>query len=787
MRVSLKTKFSMSIAGMSLMSLVLAYVISTELVHFYLNRQFVDRLKNEADILKKQELNFENNMAERVEILATDLELVNYIKKRDGNDKKLQEEITERMEKKYFSNNSIKIRLFDKNGDYFEGKEKYELNREVKRVLKQIKNQIVNVENIDGNIVFYCYTGIYDGDELIGGIILKNKKDQKRLAKLEKMFNGDIIITDEGNKILLSTLEGKINKKYIKKNKVEIENKIYQLEKIVLKDNKNEKVGNLILARNNGIIFKNLQEINSYLFLGLLLIFSLIFIVSDIIIDNLTGSLKILVSKVDLIRKGNWDIDLKELKHRNDEIGTLSKNFEKMVGELKNKLRELKNTSEYSEDRKKQLEISNEQLEKNKNEIQEKNAQIKSINGMLRSRIGEITNLYYLIVNVSKYMIQENFYNIVVKGIREGLKIKKIMFLEKELNGFKMKAKMGVKTEIDTIEIKKGLLDLIIKENKYEFTKGFKNPYILPLTSERRESKKLYGIIIIDLEEELNNELKKTFNSYITTILLALENRNLYFKLYAKVNELEDMTKELKMSERIKNTFIANVSHELKVPLVPVKGYLEMILKGHLGNITVLQRKGLLTSLNNTERLQDIMENILNYSRIESGKYRLYNKNYNMIFSLNEALEHLTNAIEKKRIKIVKEITNYNIKILGDRSAITQVFINILSNSIKFSKDDTKIQIKLIEKGEHYEIKIVDNGIGMSEDKIVNIFKEFNQLEGGDTRKYGGVGLGLTVAQKILEYYGATIKIKSRIGEGTEVSFELEKNQKSEKILTLSK
>ncbi|OQY10192.1 MAG: hypothetical protein B6I28_01480 [Fusobacteriia bacterium 4572_132] len=795
MNISLKTKFSMSMVGMSLVSLVLAYITSTELIHLYLKKQFLNNLEIGVRVIEKQNLILKNNILSKNKMLSENSEIINCIKKMSSikmsniKARAEQKKIYDEIKVKYLLDENMEFELFDKNGICQCKKKGINLEEREKiitKILNGTEKQVFDVENENNVIVFSSYRAIYENDDLIGGIILKRKNRKEDILEMKEMFDVDIILTNNEKEVLMTTLNTKIKKKNIIYNKLKVKKNVYLLKKVELYNNSNKNVGIIMLAKNNNIIFNSLQEISSYLFLGLLIIFSLIFIITDILIDSLIESLKMLTFKVNLIRKGNLEIDLSELKGRNDEIGGLSKNFEKMIIELKNKLIELKKASDSSKEKTKQLQESNEQLEKNKNEIGEKNNQIKVINEMLRNRIGEITNLYYLIVNVSRYMLQENFYTIIVKGIREGLKIKKVVFFEKEKEELELKSEIGIRMSVKKIKIEDGFIlekskqDILKITEDYEFCKEFDNPYVLPLISERRNSKELYGMILVDLEDDINIEVERTVRSYITTILMALENRKLYLKLYEKINELEEMTEELKISERIKNSFIANVSHELKVPLVPVKGYLEMILKGHLGNITVLQRKGLITSLNNTERLQDIMENILNYSRIESGKYKLYNKNYNLIFSLNEAIEHLENVIEKKSIKIVKNIDNYNMKILGDRSAITQVFINILSNSVKFSKDDAEIQINLKEclKEKKYEVEIIDNGIGMSEDKLKNIFKEFNQLEDGDTRRYGGIGLGLTVAEKILEHYGTSIKIESEIGKGTKVVFEFKKINK---------
>ena len=113
-----------------------------------------------------------------------------------------------------------------------------------------------------------------------------------------------------------------------------------------------------------------------------------------------------------------------------------------------------------------------------------------------------------------------------------------------------------------------------------------------------------------------------------------------------------------------------------------------------------------------------------------------------------------------------------------DKEALKQIFVNIISNSLKFSKLDlVTIDIKIEEEERKYRVTLKDNGLGMDKNKIEFLIKSFRQLDEGDTRKYSGVGLGLTVAEKILNYYGEKIYINSSLNKGTEVYFYLRKGE----------
>jgi signal transduction histidine kinase len=212
--------------------------------------------------------------------------------------------------------------------------------------------------------------------------------------------------------------------------------------------------------------------------------------------------------------------------------------------------------------------------------------------------------------------------------------------------------------------------------------------------------------------------------------------------------------------------------------LVPIKGYHEIILEEHMGTLTPKQRSAMKTSLKNIERLQEIIENILNYSRIESGKYQILNTVLNVEEVLNDVFVRLDNMIETKKIEVVKEYSVENAYIYGDREALKQIFINLISNSIKFSDDSgVRIIIGISQEGEKYRISVKDDGVGMDRSQIEQVLKSFRQLDEGNTRRYRGLGLGLTVADKILAYYGEKLYINSKKKEGTEVYFYFKKGE----------
>ncbi len=198
-----------------------------------------------------------------------------------------------------------------------------------------------------------------------------------------------------------------------------------------------------------------------------------------------------------------------------------------------------------------------------------------------------------------------------------------------------------------------------------------------------------------------------------------------------------------------------------------------------MGKLNYKQKKAMKTSLKNIERLQEIIENILNYSRIESGKYQILNTPLDIKDIFEEVLIRLENILEEKTVDLIKKFPKDPAVIYADREALKQIFINLISNSIKFAKDNrVEIILKIDEEIDRYRIGIIDNGVGMDKSKIEQVLKSFRQLEEGNTRRYRGLGLGLTVVDKILAYYGEKIYMNSKKGEGTEVYFYFKKGER---------
>jgi len=253
----------------------------------------------------------------------------------------------------------------------------------------------------------------------------------------------------------------------------------------------------------------------------------------------------------------------------------------------------------------------------------------------------------------------------------------------------------------------------------------------------------------------------------------AEEALNTYAEELSKANE------ELKSLDRMKDEFLSNLRHELTTPLIPIKGYSELMFDGALGDLNERQHDAMEKIMLSSERLKRLIDSLLYVSITEGG-----NVDYTFIpLRLTEVLESAINdrspEITSKGHTIEKDLPCDLPLIEGDLDYLRNVFVNLIDNSVKFTPDKGIIKISASNEDDHAHLQIADNGIGIGDTEILNIFNRFYQVDGSSTRKYGGNGLGLYICKKIIEAHKGEIWAESRQGEGTTVHVTLPFKQRS--------
>jgi len=276
------------------------------------------------------------------------------------------------------------------------------------------------------------------------------------------------------------------------------------------------------------------------------------------------------------------------------------------------------------------------------------------------------------------------------------------------------------------------------------------------------------GHIGQQVEINTKDELGELANDFNLMSQQIKENMEALSDSYEKLYQANLKLREL---DKLKSQFTANVSHELKSPLTAIVGYTEYLLDGKMGPISQPQQKGLEVMRRNLKKLTHQIIELVDITSIEAGHLTINVSTFKIKPLLEEVAANYRAEAHKKKMKILASSPN-NVMVKGDRDRILQVLDNLVENGLKFSQSGSITLIAEIAR-EKVLISVSDTGAGIPAEFLPRIFDRFYQVDGSSTRKYGGVGLGLSIVKAIVEAHGGQIVVSSRLGGGTTFSFEL--------------
>ncbi|MBN2012203.1 response regulator [candidate division KSB1 bacterium] len=287
-----------------------------------------------------------------------------------------------------------------------------------------------------------------------------------------------------------------------------------------------------------------------------------------------------------------------------------------------------------------------------------------------------------------------------------------------------------------------------------------------------------------ELEELISDNLKrKKFpkKNISREIVFDEENNIIYLVTLAPIKEkedeingvaivLRDITEEKKL-DRMKAEFhklLAVVTHELKAPINAIEGYLDVIIKGYLKEKPEQEQEYLIRSRDKAEMLRNFVHDLLSLTAIESGRLARQMEPVDVRRILLDLSTFMENEVAAKNIKIIHDIPEQLSPVLGDCNTLTHLFTNLMSNAVKYNRDGGTITIRVAEKDSQLAISVIDTGCGIDEKDINSVFDEFFRSKHESIKKIPGTGLGLNITKRIAELHKGTIKVRSKLNEGSQ-------------------
>jgi len=229
---------------------------------------------------------------------------------------------------------------------------------------------------------------------------------------------------------------------------------------------------------------------------------------------------------------------------------------------------------------------------------------------------------------------------------------------------------------------------------------------------------------------------------------------------------------ELRRLEKVRRDFVANVSHELRTPLSSIKGYAETLLEGALDD-KKNAKDFLKIIVEDSNRLTQLIEDLLSLSKIESGKIFFRKEPCSIQAIVKKLVIGFQKQVKEKKIEVKIDIPGDLPKVLADEASISQVFLNLVDNAIKYNKEGGTIIISAIKKSDFVQVDIADTGIGIPEEDVSRVFERFYRVDKARSRELGGTGLGLSIVKNIIQAHGGEVFVKSSLTQGSTFSVTL--------------
>jgi signal transduction histidine kinase len=245
------------------------------------------------------------------------------------------------------------------------------------------------------------------------------------------------------------------------------------------------------------------------------------------------------------------------------------------------------------------------------------------------------------------------------------------------------------------------------------------------------------------------------------------------------MEDMKEAVKKAESADRTKSAFLATMSHELRTPLNSIIGFTGILLQKMVGPLSSEQEKQLKMVQSSARHLLDLINDILDISKIEADQLVIGSEAFDMSSAIRKSVEKILPMAEKKGLIISVSINPEGIEVTSDRRRVEQILLNLLSNAVKFT-DKGQIRLDCRKEDDWLVTSLSDTGIGIRPEDLTALFTPFKQVDTGITRQYEGPGLGLSICKRLIELMGGKIWVESELGKGSTFTFTLPLQRKHE-------
>jgi two-component system phosphate regulon sensor histidine kinase PhoR len=244
--------------------------------------------------------------------------------------------------------------------------------------------------------------------------------------------------------------------------------------------------------------------------------------------------------------------------------------------------------------------------------------------------------------------------------------------------------------------------------------------------------------------------------------------------LNGMIDKLNEDIGQLRKLERVRSQFLGNVSHELRTPLFALQTAIDTLLGGAVDDASV-NREFLGKALHHTRRLDELLTDLIEISRIESGEMKMSFRYFDVHAFLRECVSETAEEAAKKGIALTCDLPSDPLEVMGDRERLRQVMENLLLNGVKYTNSGGRVMVAAETTDGMVKISVSDTGAGIAVEHLPRIFERFYRVDKDRSREVGGTGLGLAIVKHIVEAHGSKVEVQSEIGKGSVFSFMLKK------------